>query len=296
MSELLFYKVTLGINHELQEILLAQLSMPEFLGAEQQEDTIVLWFSSNIAVSVLEEWFTSWLHTIGHDRAQLSVERIPAENWLALWRSSLEPISIANRIRIVPFADAALQQTGAGDEAVSSMDSNSGVHTIIIEPKMAFGTGHHATTRMCVELMLDVVRAGSHWLDIGTGSGILAIVAAKLGAAHVTALDNDPDATANASENIACNGCSNVVTLRYADALTIDHPPVDGIVANLHHTLLVQLSKLFATVLRAGGWLIVSGILIEQVEDVETAFIESGFRLDCTLTQGEWAALRMYRQ
>lgn len=142
-------------------------------------------------------------------------------------------------------------------------------HTIVIEPSMGFGTAHHATTRLCLRALQQIDLGGKLVLDVGTGSGVLAIAAAVLGAARVVAVDNDPDALAAARENVQRNGVS--VELLLVDLRQAMLERADVVVANLTGALL-QRSAAILSALARGGVLIVSGLLDEEVPAVREVF------------------------
>lgn len=143
--------------------------------------------------------------------------------------------------------------------------------TVLIEPSRGFGTGHHQSTRLCIVLLQNRTFAGQTVVDIGTGSGVLAITAAKLGAAFVSALDNDPDAVENARENIAANGVEKVVEAHVDDLTTTTVAPADLVTANLTGTLLVHHAADLARLVRPSGSLIVSGFNVDEKDRVTEA-------------------------
>ncbi len=299
MARQSFYKVTLRILPDLQDFLIAMMDAEGFLGAEHDSDTMILWLSNVEAVEQLKTLISDEAHRLFSSARLEQIENVSAEDWLSKWRTSLEPVWIGNRFVIVPFADknpGVFQTEGQFLNRSVNSTTDARFDPIIIEPKMAFGTGHHATTQLCLQMLVNTVVEGSNWLDVGTGTGLLAIAAAKLGAAHVFAFDNDEDAIANAEENVHLNGCSSAISLAVADALTCDFPTVDGIVANLQLDLLIQLRQKLAQTLRHGGYLIVSGVLAEQLPELEEAFEQVGLVLDLKLFSDEWVALRFYHQ
>jgi len=143
---------------------------------------------------------------------------------------------------------------------------------VIIEPSRGFGTGHHQSTRLCLALLQHRSLGGQTVLDVGTGSGVLAIAAAKLGAAYVAAIDVDPDAVENARENIATNGVAAVVEAHVEDFTTAGRQPADVVTANLSGTILARHAKDLVRFVRPTGALIVAGFNIEEKAMVEEAF------------------------
>src|SRR6185295_8505619 len=134
---------------------------------------------------------------------------------------------------------------------------------LVIEPGRAFGTGHHGSTAGCLEAIERVAGMDppSHALDLGTGSGILAIALARLGVRTVLAIDEDPDAIANATANAARNGVAGGITCRVDDAATLEAPPVPLVVANLITAVHRRLAHRYASWITAGGTLVLGGIL-----------------------------------
>jgi ribosomal protein L11 methylase PrmA len=164
--------------------------------------------------------------------------------------------------------------------------------TIVIEPSMGFGTGHHATTRLCLELLQSIELAGLRVIDVGTGSGVLALAAFTLGASHVTAMDNDPDALQNARENIARNGAPESITVIEADLSAGPTDRADVVVANLTGAVLQRYAAALRQMVQPGGAVIVSGFSPDEMDDVLGAF---GMPAAVSRHEGEWAAamLRM---
>lgn len=142
---------------------------------------------------------------------------------------------------------------------------------VLIEPSRGFGTGHHQSTRLCIVLLQSRNVTGQTVTDIGTGSGVLAITAAKLGAAFVTAIDSDADAIENARENIVANGVEKIVEAHVDDLVTSTVPPADLVLANLTGTLLSKHAGDLIRRVRPSGSLIVSGFNVDERERVAAA-------------------------
>jgi ribosomal protein L11 methyltransferase len=171
--------------------------------------------------------------------------------------------------------------------------------TIVIPAGAAFGTGEHATTASCLRLLCDVAgMPGGKWelLDLGTGSGILAIAASKLGAARVQGWDFDKDAVRIARENVRANGSPNVV-LKTADVMR-PFPPRrwDVVCANLYSGVLIRASARIAKAVRPGGHLILSGILREQEAACSRAFERRGLEMQRRVRSGKWVAILLKRK
>jgi len=166
--------------------------------------------------------------------------------------------------------------------------------TIVIEPAMAFGTGEHPTTRGVVRLMQGIIRAGDSVADLGSGSAVLAIAAAKLGAARAYAIEIDPDATENAEYNIAQNGVGDRVAALEGDAAVFLPlvAPVRVILANIISSVLVDLLPLMAMTIADDGVIILSGILLEERERMIEALKGAGWRVDAEDAEDQWWSVR----
>lgn len=166
--------------------------------------------------------------------------------------------------------------------------------TIVIEPAMAFGTGEHPTTRGVVRLMQGIIRAGDSVADLGAGSAVLAIAAAKLGAARAFAIEIDPDAIGNAEENVARNGVADRVAVLEGDA-ALFLPlvgPVQVILANIISSVLIALLPLMAQHLAPGGAIILSGIMREERETMLAALAAQGWVVDAEDAEEQWWSVR----
>jgi ribosomal protein L11 methyltransferase len=209
------------------------------------------------------------------------------EDWAVRSQQNLRPITVGD-ITVVPSLI----------EPRSTTSSHRSI-TIVIEPSMGFGTGHHATTRLCLAALQRTPIAGASVLDVGTGSGILAIAAARLGAAHVRGIDSDTDAIQSASENLMRNPDVGTVRFELIDvaqdcrpARPKSLPAADVITANLTGPLLARVAAALLDALNPGGTLIVSGILAAEEETVRLAF--SNLTVIWRQQEDEWIGL-MFR-
>ena len=204
--------------------------------------------------------------------------RLREEDWRDSWKRYFRPQRIGRRLLIKP--SWATYKVKAADTVIE------------IDPGMAFGTGQHPTTAMCLRALEDRLRAGDAVLDLGTGSGILAIAAARLGAGRVLALDVDPQAVKAARENAARNGVRDTVEVREgARPEGARGERFDLIVANISGVTIERLAAPFADALRGNGTLIVSGFLEDAVEGLSRLFAEAGLRVERVEAEGVWRAL-----
>jgi ribosomal protein L11 methyltransferase len=170
--------------------------------------------------------------------------------------------------------------------------------TIVIEPGMAFGTGEHQTTRGVIRLLADVLRPGDRVADLGAGSAILSIAAAKLGAAHCFAIELDVDAIGNAEENVERNGVTDRVTVFEGDAAVLLPlvAPVDLVLANIISSVLLQLLPAIGSALAPGGRAILSGILREERAEMLAALDSGGWHVEREDTEDIWWTVALVRR
>ena len=198
------------------------------------------------------------------------------EDWARRSQQNLPPI-VVGRITVV----SSLQSPVSSQSSVTSPTAI----TISIPPSMGFGTGHHATTRLCLAALQAADPRGKFVLDVGTGSGLLAIAAAKLGAARAVGTDDDADALQAATENLAFNNVTNVEFV-VSDLMKEPLPAADIVLANLTGALVARAATRLVTAVRPGGVLIVSGILATEREDIRRAFANQTFVTD--VQEDEW--------
>lgn len=206
------------------------------------------------------------------------------QDWAEAWKTHYQPVRIGRHIMIRPlWIDLTLEPDDL---------------EIALDPGMAFGTGTHPTTQLCLEALEDMVTPGVHMLDLGCGSGILAIGAAKLGAAHVWALDIDPIAVDVTAENAAQNGVGEKISAQEGSLESVLHSArrFDLLAANiLAHVIKAMCEQGLGDVLRPGGKAVFSGIITEQAGDVEAALRRTGLEPARRRQQGDWVAIEALR-
>jgi len=161
---------------------------------------------------------------------------------------------------------------------------------------MAFGTGEHETTRLCAYGVEQQVVPGSRWLDLGTGTGLLAIVAARCGASRVLALDSDPVAIAVAWDVVAANAATGVVEVRAGSIAEAGDETFDGIVANIQASFFIASAASLGSALAPGGLLIASGFLDDDVACVSSALAAAGMVVLASSSEGPWVCLLLVRR
>ncbi len=225
-------------------------------------------------VSFLKERFA----TLGID-ARITISGVNEEDWANSWKAYYKPIEIGEKIVIVP--------------AWEKYDAPEGKLVVRMDPGMAFGTGSHETTRLVIGLLEKYIKDGQRVLDVGCGSGILAICAAKLGAKECKAYDIDPVAVKVARENIKDSGLDNV-TCDVSDLLRgVDKSggAYDVICANIVADIIIRMTPDVSPLMRDGSVILASGIITERANDVVSCFEEHGFRIVERAEENGWCAL-----
>ena len=213
-------------------------------------------------------------------KLEVLVSGVDDEDWAENWKKSYKPFRLGKHIVIKPSWEEYSPDTG--DKIIA------------IDPGMAFGTGTHETTGMCVALTEELVKPGDTAMDIGTGSGILAITAGLQGAKSVLASDIDPMAVRVAAENVKNNGFEGVITCVAGDLLDIASEKVDVVIANIIADVIIGLAKPVRGFIKEGGVFICSGIAREREDDTINALKAAGFaRLDIR-HNGEWTAIACF--
>lgn len=207
---------------------------------------------------------------------EVTITWVQDEEWATAWKKHFKPVRVG-RIIVKPTWE---------DFAALPEDV-----IIDIDPGMAFGTGYHPTTQLCLHALQERLKGGETVLDVGTGSGVLAIAAAKLGAERVVGLDMDTVAVEVALENVEQAGLNDTVTIKRADSPLTFEGEADLVVANILAQVLIEMAGHLLQKIKPGGLLISSGIINERCEDVKTAFEALGLVTIEEKHDGDWVAL-----
>lgn len=211
---------------------------------------------------------------------------VPDENWAARSQASLRAIHVGN-IVIAPPWDVPAGQAGPQGRTGPTSEI-----VIVIQPSMGFGTGHHATTRLCLDALQRLRVAGRTVLDVGTGSGVLAIAASLLGASRSVGIDDDADAITAARENLELNPQAEA-TMLVADLRAADVGSADIVIANLTGGLLISAALRLQDFVARGGSLVLSGLMAAEERDVLAAF--PTWTVDLRSEEDEWLCLTLQR-
>ncbi len=197
------------------------------------------------------------------------------KNWNEAWESSFQPVVIGDFCAVI---------------AGFHTPPNNVKHIVRIDPKMAFGTGHHETTSMIIQMMGKIDFSAKMVLDYGCGTGILAILAEKCGATMIYAIDNDPAAYENTIENLAVNGSQKINTMCGVLA-DVTYKQFDIVLANINRNVLLSTGREIISKLKPGGILILSGILQQDEDLIKSTFLSFGCRENERQHKGDWVAL-----
>ncbi|CAG9608107.1 50S ribosomal protein L11 methyltransferase [Pseudoneobacillus rhizosphaerae] len=218
------------------------------------------------------------LHNIDIGKNKVSIIEVNEEDWATAWKKYYHPVKISERFTIVPTWEEYTPVNS--DELIIELD-----------PGMAFGTGTHPTTVMCIQALERTVKKGDRIIDVGTGSGVLSIAGAMLGAEKITALDLDQVAVTTAKMNIELNHVQEIVEVSQNNLLEGIVEPVDGIVANILAEVIVRFTDDASKIVKKDGYFIASGIIQQKKQDVKDALTKAGFEITETLLMEDWVAL-----
>jgi len=265
-----YIKITFDdLQPEQREILIAQLADAGYEGFEEKDTSLDAFIKNkNFDKSILKEISFKY-------QASYTSEKIAETNWNHVWESNFEPVIVNDYVAI--RADFHKPITNTKFE-------------IVITPKMSFGTGHHATTYMMIELMKDLDLNGRSVLDFGSGTGILAILAEKEGAKNIDAIDNDDWSIANAGENFEKNNCTKI-NLRKASN-SASEIKFDVILANINKNVIIENLALLSEQLNNGGQVLLSGLLKEDKDEILSIATELRLKLKKELIRNNWIALQ----
>ncbi|MFD6440270.1 50S ribosomal protein L11 methyltransferase [Peribacillus sp. NPDC060186] len=208
----------------------------------------------------------------------VSISEVNEEEWATAWKKYYNPVKISERFTIVPTWE-------------DYTPVNSDELIIELDPGMAFGTGTHPTTVMCIQALERTVQPGDLVVDVGTGSGVLSIAAALLEAKQVQSLDLDDVAVQSAKQNVELNNVQDIVSVSQGNLLDGVNEQADVVVANILAEVIMRFTDDVAKVVKPGGYFIASGIIQPKKQDVKDAIIASGFTVEETILMEDWVAI-----
>jgi ribosomal protein L11 methyltransferase len=268
-----YLQITIAVTDpEIRGILIAGLSENGYEGFEEEDRSLRAFipedrFDADLLAILLSAW-----------RLNFEKDRLPERNWNEEWEKNFEPVIIDGFCGIRAF----FHPPAAGVK-----------YDLVITPKMSFGTGHHATTRMMVRAMRDLDMNGRNVLDFGTGTGVLAILAEKSGAAAVLAIDNDDWSIANARENVLVNGCSRISVEKMET--TPDKELFFIILANINKNVILSQLQALGQHLMPNGVILLSGLMREDLVEIENRAAQNRLTISGRMTEDNWLCLKLQR-
>lgn len=257
-----------------REILVAELGA---IGFESFTETDDGGLSAYIQSDDWSEGILDQVQILSSDEVDFEVEREDIEqvNWNEEWEKNFEPIEVLGRVSVrAPFHK--------GEDLE---------YNIVIEPKMSFGTGHHETTHLMIEHLLEVDLKDKSVLDMGCGTGILAIFSEMRGASEVEAIDIDPWCYENSVENVTRNNCQRIKVFE-GDAGLLTDQKFDVVIANINRNILLEDMSKYVRCLNPGGLLLLSGFYREDVEKIDSKAVELGLELLSQKERNRWVGLK----
>lgn len=272
-----YVELKLSVKDDFHELVIAELYDLDFEGFEQLDDILIATIPASRFDDIKREEVETILMALGDENSILSEQILKPKNWNEEWERTIQPQTIG-QFYVHPTWSKAAEDLGDKIE-------------LIIDPKMAFGTGYHATTRLMLEWLPDVVNPRDEILDAGTGTGILAIAALKLGANSALGFDVDEWSETNAKENILLNKVENFEAKLGSTEVIPDSSSFDVILANINRNALIELLPELAKFLKQGGKLLLSGLLEEDEEFIRNLDAVQALTYKSTRQLKEWIAI-----
>ncbi|MEQ8525714.1 50S ribosomal protein L11 methyltransferase [Gracilimonas sp.] len=272
-----YVELRISLKDDFHELLIAELFDLDFEGFEQDDDLLIATIPTQRFDDSKREEIEKLLMKFGGESSILSEKIIPDQNWNETWERTIQPQTIG---QFYVHPTWSVSGTDIGDKI-----------ELMIDPKMAFGTGYHATTRVMLEWLPEVIKEGDKVLDAGTGTGILAIAALKLGAESAFGFDIDEWSETNAHENILLNEVEGFEVKLGSTEVIPDGEKYDVILANINRNALTELIPEFLKFLKEDGKLLLSGLLVEDEQTMlEQESLQSLTHVD-TRKHQEWIAI-----
>ncbi len=270
-------RLRMHIPPELQEILIGELAEAGFSGFEQDEGILEAWIPSDRFTPDIDNHVRKWIARYPETCRIETQEVLQDRNWNEEWEQTIQPQTIG-RFYIHP--------TWSADNVPAD------TIPVAIDPKMSFGTGYHETTRLVLRLLPDFVRLDGNVLDMGTGTGILAIAALKLGAGSAVGIDIDSWSYENALENAVRNDVGGRLDVRVGTAANIgENERFDLILANINLNVLLEMGETLSRLVVDSGYLLLSGILVDDEKTILNSTAYGSLNHIKTIRENEWLAM-----
>lgn len=265
------------LNSPEMEIIIAQLAEIGFESFMESDDGLLAYIPfNNFNESLFNDFIKENLEPKAID---YSVKTIKEQNWNEVWESNYDPVIIKNQVHIrAPFHET--------NPTIK--------YEILVNPKMSFGTAHHETTSLMIEMLLDEEIRGKKVLDMGCGTGILAILSEKMGATCIDAIDNDEWAYENSLENLDNNNCKNI-SVHLGDAGILKNIDYELILANINRNVLLRDISTYATHMLKNSILLLSGFYTEDLKLIQSSARDSNLKLISQKVKNNWVAAKFVK-
>lgn len=258
-------------DHEIWQALLSEWPFESF---QDEKDRIIGYIQDHDITSALLEFISE---NKGIHFEDYELDQVPDKNWNEVWESSFNPVAVDDYCFIRAEFHKPVQKKFK--------------HVITISPKMAFGTGHHATTYMMIRAMSDIDFNGMNVLDFGCGTGILSVLAAKEGAAKVTGVDIQPEAIENSYEHAEINGVASVCAFYLGGLEKTDDEIYDVILANINRNVIIESLPELKKKLNPDGHLLISGIMFDDVEIIKDHLVAADMQIEKKKEKDQWVQI-----
>jgi len=272
-----YLKITIPCNPELLELLIAELGTIQFDSFQEMDDSLEAYideaiFDEKHLNSILEKY---------HILQGVQIEKLDNINWNEEWEKNFDPVFIEDKVQI---------------RAIFHEPKPGFTHDVIITPKMSFGTGHHETTHLIVAEQLTIDHGNKRILDVGTGTGILAIMAHKLGARSITATDIDDWCIENCKENFGLNHMADFTILQGTISNLTLSGTYDIIYANINKNVLMEELPIYSGLLAENGILVLSGFYSEDIDDLKEKAAQNDLFFMHSRSRNNWSMMQLSHQ
>ncbi|MCX6139118.1 MAG: 50S ribosomal protein L11 methyltransferase [Ignavibacteriales bacterium] len=275
-----YVDICLGVLGEssAEEILSALLSELGFTGFAEDETGFHCYIPRDRYVDSIRTELRQLIASPGETGATIRSEtEIAARNWNEEWEQTITPLQVSENIIIAP--------------SWHPFDARPGQLVVTIDPKMSFGTGYHESTRLMIRLIENHLRPAARVLDVGTGTGVLAIVAVKLGASSAIAIDIDEWTAVNGKENVERNALTGFVAIRHGSLDVVPETGFGMVLANIQRNVILEMLTELLLKIAPDGILLLSGLMLEDRPTIEEALAQNGFAAIDVIRENEWIGI-----
>lgn len=273
-----FLEINIRLNSDLHDVIIAILSEEKFDSFLEEENTLLAYIDKEVYDAHQQE---DKLNQLAEQfNFSFEVQALEDKNWNEEWEKNYDPVIIADKVYVRAHFHKPAEYP----------------YEVIITPQMSFGTGHHSTTSLMVQMLFDIPMENKTVLDAGTGTGLLAIMAKKLGATQIEAYDIDNWSYENSIDNVSHNQCEDIKIYKGTIIdVTLKNPSFEVVLANINKNVLLKEIKEYANKLSENGYLVLSGFYEDDIQDIDLATQNVGLQKKKVLSSNQWACV-MYQK